>query len=117
MFQTMENPSRSEMANVVSPNGQGEKRVARVADEEQESKKQKQNVVVSTVKHVMKNEILEKGVTPSNLSGTHPELFLERLQGTMELVWCNDGKKEGFIDPFVKAFFIRTSRILMPCRS
>ncbi len=105
MFQTMENLPRLEMATVVSPNRQGEKRMAREADEEEESKKQKQNVVASTVKYVMKNEILEKGVTPSNLSGTHPELFLERLQGNMELVWCNDGKKEGFIDPFVKAFF------------
>ena len=50
-------------------------------------------------------QCVEKGATPSNLSGTHPELFLERLQGNIELVWCNDGKKEGFIDPFVKAFF------------
>ncbi len=76
-----------------------------MAYEEEESKKQQLNVIVPTVKYVMKNEILEKGVTPSNLSGTHPELFLERLQGNIELVWCDDGKKEGFIDPFVKAFF------------
>jgi hypothetical protein len=105
VFKTMENPPRLETATVVSPIGQGKKRMAGVADEEEESKKQKQNVVVSTVKYVMKNEILEKGVTPSNLSGMHPELFLERLQGNIELVWCDDGKREGFIDPFVKAFF------------
>jgi hypothetical protein len=43
-FQTMENPTRLVVATVVSPNGQGEKRMARVADDEQESKKQKQNV-------------------------------------------------------------------------
>jgi hypothetical protein len=104
-FKTMENPPRLEMATVVSPDRQGEKRMAREVDEEEESKKQKQSGVVSTVKYVMKNEILEKGVTPSNLSGAHPELFVERLQGNIELVWCNDGKKEGFIDPFVKAFF------------
>ena len=112
-FNTMNNPSRLGMAAVVSPNSQGEKRKARVADEEEESKKQQLNVIVPTVKYVMKNEILEKGVTPSNLSGMHPELFLERLQGNIELVWCNDGKKEGFIDPFVKAFFIRTRQIRM----
>jgi hypothetical protein len=90
---------------VVTPNGQGTKRMVRVADEEEESKKQKQNVVASTVKCVMKNEIQVKGVTPSDLSGTHPEWFLERLQGNTDLVWCDDGKREGFIDPFVKAFF------------
>jgi hypothetical protein len=104
-FNTMNNPSRLGMAAVVSPNSQGEKRKARVVDEEEESKKQQLSVIVPTVKYVMKNEILEKGVTPSNLSGTHPELFLERLQGNIELIWCDDGKKEGYIDPFVKAYF------------
>jgi hypothetical protein len=48
VFQTIENPPRLEMATVVSPNRQGEKRITREADEEEESKKQKQNVVVST---------------------------------------------------------------------
>jgi len=105
VIKTMENPPRLETATVVSPNEHGNKRMMRTADEEEESKKQKQNVVVSTVKYVMKNDIMEKGVIPSNLSGTHPELFLERLQGNIDLVWCDDGKKEGFIDPFVKAYF------------
>jgi hypothetical protein len=88
-----------QMATAVSPDRQGEKRKVRVANEEEESNK------VSSMKYTMKSEILKEGETPSNLSGAHPELFIEKLQGNIELIWCDDGKKEGFIDPFVKAFF------------
>jgi len=89
----------------VSPDRRGEKRKTRIADEEEESERQKQNVIMPAVEYAMKSEILMEGVLPSNLSGVHPELFIERLQGNIELVWCDDGKKEGFIDPFLKAFF------------
>jgi hypothetical protein len=106
LFKTVNNPANLQMATAVSPDGRGEKRKVTAADKEEvESKKQKQSVTVPSVKYAMKREILAEGVKPSNLSGAHPELFLERLQGNIELVWCNDGTKEGFIDPFVKAFF------------
>ena len=102
---TMKNPPKLQMATAVSPDGRGEKRKERIADEEEESKKSKQSVSVPLVKYVMKSKILVEGAKPSNFSGAHPELFLQKLQGNIELVWCDDGKKEGFIDPFVKAFF------------
>ena len=93
------------VATMVSPDTRAEKRKTRIEDEEEESKKQKQDSTVSPVRYEMKNKILAEGEVPSNFAGAHPELFLERLQGNIETIWCDDGKKEGFIDPFVKAFF------------
>jgi hypothetical protein len=103
VFNRMKNPVQ--MATAVLPDGEGEKRKVRVADEEETSKKQKSASTVAPVKYVMKNKILAEGATLINFCGAHPELFLERLQGNIELVWCDNGTKEGFIDPFVKAFF------------
>jgi hypothetical protein len=106
VFKTVKNPANLQMPTTVSPDGRGKKRKVTAADEEEvESKKQKQSATVPSVNYVMKSEILVEGAKPSNLSGAHPELFLERLQGNIELVWYDDGKKEGFIDPFAKAYF------------
>lgn len=56
-------------------------------------------------KYAMKNSILGPDTVPVDLCGAHPELFVESLQGNIDIVWCDDSKKEGFIDPFMKAYF------------
>jgi hypothetical protein len=80
VFKTVKNPANLQMPTTVSPDGRGKKRKVTAADKEEvESKKQKQSATVPSVNYVMKSEILVEGAKPSNLSGAHPELFLERL--------------------------------------
>lgn len=53
----------------------------------------------------MKLEIVPQGTSPVNLRSSHPELFVESLLGNIDIIWCNDGNREGFIDPLMKALF------------
>jgi hypothetical protein len=102
---TLEDQSRLNVVVAVSPDARGEKRKAIGNGETYDTKNKKGDAVTERVKYVMKTEVLTEGVEPTNLCNSHPELFLESLQGNIDLVWCQDGKKEGYIDPFNKAFF------------
>jgi hypothetical protein len=105
IMSTLEDQSRLNVVAAVSPDARGEKRKAIGDGEIYGTKNKKGDAVTERVKYVMKTEVLTEGVEPTNLCSSHPELFLESLQGNIDLVWCQDGKKEGYIDPFNKAFF------------
>ena len=95
----------SMLSAVVSPDDVGEKRKSRINADENEENRKKQNVNRSEIKYEMSRSVLTESVEPISLCASHPEMFLERLQGNIELVYCDDGLKEGFIDTFNKAYF------------
>lgn len=97
--------------NAVSPDTRLAKRQAdRVTiqtfgNDDDVNKRHKNTTSVVVVSYEMKTEILPNGTPPVNLRSSHPELFLESLQGNIDIIWCNDGIKEGYIDPLMKALF------------
>ena len=48
---------------------------------------------------------LPKSMLPSYFLGTVPEMFVIELQGGIELIYCNQGNSEAFVQPLVNAFF------------
>jgi hypothetical protein len=96
----------SSAITVVSP-GEKEKRKDRLDDDDEAISNKKQNVIEGGTRYeICKQTVLTRSLQePINLCGSHPEMFLESLAGNIEIVWCDDGAKEGFVDTFNKAYF------------
>lgn len=48
---------------------------------------------------------LPESLIPSYFVGTQPELFVIQLRGGLELIYCNQGSNEGFLQPLISALF------------
>jgi hypothetical protein len=46
-----------------------------------------------------------KDVIPRNFMGNNPELFCLDLPGKIELIFCDQGLNEGFVQPFTAMYF------------
>lgn len=90
---------------VVSP-PEKEKR-KHVGDDEDDTPftERRQPSIDLMTRYTIKQKVLVGEGQPINLSSSHPEMFLESLQGNIEIIWCDDGIKEGFVDTFNKAYF------------
>jgi hypothetical protein len=44
-------------------------------------------------------------IEPRNLMGNNSELFCLDLRGQIQLIWCDQGSNEGFLQPFSALYF------------